>query len=55
MSREPRYVVKIGSNSLVDAAGRIDPDLIAGYAAQLAALVASGWTLLPVVAASLCL
>ncbi len=40
--RSRPIVVKIGSNSLVDAQGRPDPALVDGYARQLAALVAGG-------------
>jgi glutamate 5-kinase len=35
-------VVKIGSNSLVDGQGRLDPRLVEGYADQLAGLAAGG-------------
>lgn len=44
------FVAKIGSNSLVDAAGRLDAGFLAAIAGQLAAAAAAGWR--PVVVTS---
>ena len=43
MTDRPVVVVKIGSNSLVDAKGRLDTAFLSDIAKQFAAVVARGW------------